>query len=96
VISALSVVADKEESRTPCVDENWSRVIEELGVLRESLENSDVMSIKLVRQFFEQQNNDSFNQALKTLEGVVESYDFDAALVHLVELQEIARRQLAG
>jgi hypothetical protein len=33
---------------------------------------------------------------LKTLEGVVESYDFDAALVHLVELQEIARRQLAG
>jgi CheY-like chemotaxis protein/anti-sigma regulatory factor (Ser/Thr protein kinase) len=94
VVSALSVVKGNDRSQAAAGPVNWELVHENLVQLRSLLEDSDTEASDVINELFGQLTDATFKESLKAVELVVDSYDFEMALDHLVELEELVKRQI--
>ena len=95
VIPALSVINEVECTQTDAAPVDWAQVQNTLVELRDSLGNYDTRAGALVSDLSGQLTNDVFAQPLKSIEIVVDNYDFASALDHLVELEALVRHHVA-
>jgi CheY-like chemotaxis protein len=89
VISALSVIQREGRSHTTAGPVSWDQVQETLVRLRDALENYDTNARDLIGQLSGQLTDESFAEPLKAIEVVVDNFEFEMALDHLVELEEL-------
>jgi CheY-like chemotaxis protein len=91
VMSALSVIKGEDQSRAAAGPTDWAQAHESLVQLRGMLENYDTAAIDLISQLFGQLSDSIFTEPLSAIEMVVNSFDFEMALDHLVELEELVK-----
>jgi two-component system sensor histidine kinase/response regulator len=89
VISALSVIQREDRPHTTAGPINWDQAQETLVQLRDSLGNYDTKALDLISQLSGQLSDEIFAEPLQAIAVVVDSYEFEMALDHLVELEEL-------
>jgi two-component system sensor histidine kinase/response regulator len=94
LLSALSEIDEVERSQTGTAAVDWGQVQDTLVELRDSLGNYDARARVFVSDLSGQLTNDVFAQPLKSIEVVVDNYDFASALDHLVELEALVRHHV--
>jgi two-component system sensor histidine kinase/response regulator len=88
-ISALSVIQREDRSHTTAGPVDWDQVQETLVRLRDALGNYDTKARDLIGQLSGQLSDEVFTEPLKAIEVVVDNFEFEMALDHLVELEEL-------
>ena len=96
VVSALSQIKGEERSQAAAGPVNWEQVQENLVQLRSLLEDSDTEASDLINLLFGQLRDGKTTESLKAIEMVVDNYEFEMALDHLEELEELVSHQLAS
>ena len=91
VISALSVINTQELPQAEAAPVDWGHVQNTLVELRDSLGNYDARARDFISDLSGQLTNDVFAEPLKSIETVVDNYEFGVALDHLVELEALVR-----
>jgi CheY-like chemotaxis protein len=96
VVSALSVIRGDDRSQLASGPADWGQVNNSLIQLRELLEDDDAAASEVIDQLFTQITEEALAEPLRAVELVVANYDFEMALDHLEELEELVKHRLAS
>ena len=96
VVSALSVIRGDDRSQLASGPADWDQVNNSLIQLRELLEDDDAAASEVIDQLFTQITEEALAEPLRAVELVVANYDFEMALDHLEELEELVKHRLAS
>jgi hypothetical protein len=90
------VINEVDSIQTDGAPVDWAQVQNTLVDLRDSLGNYDTRARTFVSDLSGQLTNDVFAEPLKSIEVVVDNYDFASALDHLVELEALVRHHVGS